>query len=68
MVDDQGRNWFDCPGTNCPDPNLFYMQYRVTMKMDSLYTGRLTALSQVTIHYQGGSNVYLPLVVRKFRR
>jgi hypothetical protein len=59
IVDPSGREWFDCPGPQCPAPYR-YMQYKVAIGG----AGRLTAVSQVTIHYKGPYEVYLPAILR----
>lgn len=61
IVDPEGNDWFNCDETTCPGWYP-YIQYKITMKMNNLYTGRWTAVSQVTLHYQGPNVVYLPLV------
>ncbi len=60
MVDPNGWEWFDCPGASCPAAYR-YMQYKVIIRQ----AGRLTAVSQVTIHH-GPYAVYLPIVKRGF--
>ncbi len=58
--------YYDAPGRHIvgPDgsewPESPYMQYKVIIQD----TSRLTALSQVTIHYQGIGLVYLPMILR----
>jgi hypothetical protein len=59
IVDELGRNWFDCPGPDCPD-DYRYMQYKVIISGPS----RRTALSRVVVHCELGSRIYLPIVVR----
>jgi hypothetical protein len=62
IVDPVGQEWFDCPGLGCPDPYR-YMQYKVIIRDDY----RFTAVSQVTVHYEGrGFEIFLPLVFRNY--
>jgi hypothetical protein len=64
IVDPSGNTWFDCPGPNCPE-QYQYMQYKVIIQCfyeTCVWPGRLTALSQVTIHYRGLNTYYLPIV------
>ena len=63
LVDPNGETWINCgtPGDPaCPGPYR-YIQYKVIISGP----GRLTALSRVTIHYDGGNRVYLPIVVKE---
>ncbi len=59
IVRPDGTDWFSNPaGTPYQ-----YMQYKVIIRGYS----RLTAVSQVTVHYKGvGGTVYLPLVLRRY--
>jgi hypothetical protein len=59
IVAPDGHDWFECPGANCP-PTYRYIQYKVIIRGFS----RLTALSEVTIHYEGPFLLYLPIVIR----
>jgi hypothetical protein len=63
IVDPAGNGWFGC-GTSCPGPYP-YIQYKVIIRGAS----RLTALSQVTIHYlgAGGGTLYTPVILRNHR-
>ncbi len=67
IVDPAGKEWFDCPGPNCPG-NYRYMQYKVIMKTtDPDYVlSRTTAVSQVKIYYRGPYTVYLPVAYRNY--
>ncbi len=56
IVRPDGTNWFTDPnGTQ-----YRYMQYKIIMNGQS----RLTAVSQVTIHYEGAGRLYLPMILR----
>jgi hypothetical protein len=61
IVDPDGLEWFDCPGAGCPGPYR-YMQYKVIISGES----RLTAVSQVTIHYEKPHQIFLPIVMRQY--
>jgi hypothetical protein len=65
IVDPAGNDWFGC-GDSCPGPYK-YIQYKVIIRGPAPHLDRITALSQVTIHYLGArtaGNIYLPLVLR----
>ncbi|MGQ9599501.1 MAG: CARDB domain-containing protein [Anaerolineae bacterium] len=68
IVDPAGKEWFDCPGPDCPD-NYRYIQYKVIMRLmvpvDPVLS-RTTAVSQVKIYYRGPYTVYLPVVHRNY--
>ena len=58
IVRPDGTDWFSTPG----GAQYKYIQYKVIMTGPS----RLTALSQVTIHYEGGGfNTYLPIALKR---
>jgi hypothetical protein len=59
IVAPSGHSWFECPGPNCP-PTYRFIQYKVIVRGFS----RLTALSEVTIHYEGPHILHLPIVIR----
>jgi hypothetical protein len=62
IVDPSGDDWFDCEGASCPGPYP-YMQYKVILTGSS----RRTAVSRVTVFYQGdGFTVFLPVVLRSY--
>ena len=53
-----GTDWF----TNPAGTPYRYMQYKLIIRGYS----RLTAISQVTIHYKGGGGaIYLPVVLKR---
>jgi hypothetical protein len=52
-----GSDWFSDPN----GASYRYMQYKVIMRGSS----RLTAVSQVTIHYEGPGRIFLPMILRK---
>ncbi|MGD8623265.1 MAG: CARDB domain-containing protein [Anaerolineae bacterium] len=59
MVGPTGEDWF---GGSIPG-YYRYMQYKIIMEG----TSRWTALSEVTIHYKGPQQVYLPVVFRNYQ-
>ena len=62
IVDPDGKEWFDCPGIDCPDPYR-YMQYKVLLDGPS----RRTAVTRVVVHYDGAATtIYLPVVLRNY--
>lgn len=69
IVDPAGKEWFDCPGPDCPG-NYRYMQYKVIIRDfdedDSPSLMRTTAVGQVKIYYRGPYTVYLPVVHRNY--
>jgi hypothetical protein len=58
MVGPTGEDWF---GGSIPG-YYRYMQYKIIMSGSS----RWTALSEVTIHYKGPQQIYLPIVFRNY--
>ena len=60
IVRPDGTDWFSDP--DHPD-QYRYIQYKVIIRHAR---HRLTAVSQVTIHYQGPYEVYLPLTLKGF--
>lgn len=62
IVDEGGDDWFGCEGTDCPGPYP-YVQYKVILTGPS----RLTAVSRITVYYEGDQfTTYLPVVLRSY--
>ena len=66
IVRPNGHDWFTYPNETA----YRYLQYKVTMRTidatDPITLSRLTALSQVTIYYQGPYAIYLPKILKNY--